>query len=362
MLLITSKMPDKPFAVAKETVSVMPWNQYGTKDTYVTSQTSAAAGNRNGALSWLVTANYLDSYQQPLTYTTLATLGWSGKHHRNHWRRSTGRGRRQRRRHRRAGAFAADVREFRLAYDLFVAGAGDLFAGIWNNHQTSNPQTYLTSTLTGAPTFGGQRGFASNKYTWDQTHLSNAVSLKSDTKGVFDFDLSASTYNYLQDIMLNPFTVTPTGVGYSQNGKITRNDGTNWQNADAKGIWRPLWLGGAGDQLRCPWRPLSPGKSGLSVLGLVCDVFDRHRQLDSEGVGETRTDALWVQDAWKIVPNLKLTLGGRLENWRSLDGFNINSSGGQYRRPGVADTTSSRFRKASPNSVQQLFAQSVAFI
>ncbi len=63
-------MPDKPFAVAKETVSVMPWNQYGTKDTYVTSQTSAAAGNRSGALSWLVSANYIDSYQQPLTYTT----------------------------------------------------------------------------------------------------------------------------------------------------------------------------------------------------------------------------------------------------------------------------------------------------
>src|ERR1700754_2320675 len=72
VLLITSKMPDKPFAVAKETVSVMPWNQYGTKDTYVTSQTSAAAGDRNGRLSWLVSANYLDSYQQPLTYTTNA--------------------------------------------------------------------------------------------------------------------------------------------------------------------------------------------------------------------------------------------------------------------------------------------------
>ena len=39
--------------------------------------------------------------------------------------------------------------------------------------------------------------------------------------------------------MLNPYTVTPAGVGYSQNGKITRNDGTNWQNVDAKGIWRP---------------------------------------------------------------------------------------------------------------------------
>ena len=48
-------------------------------------------------------------------------------------------------------------------------------------------------------------------------------------------------------------------------------------------------------------------------------------QIASEGIGETRTGALWLQDAWKIIPNLKLTLGGRLETWRAQDGFNINS-------------------------------------
>ena len=70
VLLITSKMPDHAFATVKQTVSVMPWNQYGTKDTYASSVTSATAGNRDGNLSWLVSANYLDTYQQPLTYTT----------------------------------------------------------------------------------------------------------------------------------------------------------------------------------------------------------------------------------------------------------------------------------------------------
>src|SRR6202000_1098190 len=53
VLLITSKMPDHAFATAKETVSVMPWNQYGTKDVYPTSVPSAAAGNREGNISWL---------------------------------------------------------------------------------------------------------------------------------------------------------------------------------------------------------------------------------------------------------------------------------------------------------------------
>ena len=325
VLLITSKMPDHPFAIAKETVSVMPWNQYGTKDTYVTSQTSAAAGNRDGALSWFVSANYLDSYQQPLTYTTNGSIpaGTTGTFPALTKQGTTadvvG-----------TGALAHSLQtsgNLRLAYDVAPLVQATYSLGIWNNVQTSNPQTYLTSTATGAPTFGGVSGFASNKYTWDQTHLSNAVSLKSDTKGVYDFDLSASSYNYLQDIMLNPFTVTPTGVGFSQNGKITRNDGTNWQNVDARGIWRPFGYDGPqeisfgfhGDRYRLE-NPVF-----ASAVWNVTPV-EGTGQLYSDGVGETRTEALWVQDAWKIVPNLKLTLGGRLETWRALDGFNVNTS------------------------------------
>jgi iron complex outermembrane receptor protein len=325
VLLITSKMPDKPFAVTKETVSVMPWDQYGTKDTYVTSQTSAAAGNRDGKLSWLVSANYLDSYQQPLTYTTngsapAGTTGtFSALNKLGQVADVVG-----------TGALAHSQQtsgNIRVAYDVTPLVQATYSFGIWNNIQTSNPQTYLTSTLTGAPTFGGVSGFAGNKYTWDQTHLSNAVSLKSDTKGVYDFDLSASSYNYLQDIMRNPFTVAASGIGFTEAGKITRNDGTNWQNADAKGIWRPFGYDGPqeisfglhGDryQLENPvfassvWT--TPSTTGTG-------------QLYSDSIGETRTGAAWLQDAWKIQPNLKLTLGGRLETWQALNGFNVNTT------------------------------------
>jgi iron complex outermembrane recepter protein len=332
VLLITSKMPDHAFAIAKETVSIQPWNQYGTKDTYPSSQTSAAAGNRNGALSWLITANYQDTYQQPLTYTTngSSTTNPSGI--------PAGT----------TGAFAAlnklgqvaDVvgtgtlahsqqtsGNVRLAYDVTPLVQATYSLGVWNNVQTSNPQSYLTSTATGLPTFAGISAFASNKYIWDQTHLSNAISLKSDTKGVYDFDLSASSYNYLQDIMFNPFTVAATGVGFSENGKITRNDGTNWQNADAKGIWRPFGYDGP--------QEISFGVHGdryyfdnpvfaSSVWNATSSTGTG--QLYSDGVGETRTEALWLQDAWKIVPELKLTLGGRLETWQALDGFNVGTT------------------------------------
>jgi iron complex outermembrane recepter protein len=325
VLLITSKMPDKPFAVAKETVSVMPWSQYGTSNTYVTSQTSTAAGNRDGKLSWLVTANYLDSYQQPLTYTTnggvpanttgtfpalnktgqIADVVGTGTL--AHSQQASG--------------------NIRLAYDVTPLVLATYSFGIWNNHQTSDPQTYLKSTITGQPTYGGVTGFASNKYIWDETHVSNAVSLKSDTKGMFDFDVALSSYNYLQDTQLSPFTVLPNpGFGYSDVGKITRMDGTNWQNGDAKGIWRPFGYDGAqeisfgahGDRYRLE-NPVY--QSSLWYMTSSTGTG----QLYSTGVGETNTGALWLQDAWKIEPNLKLTLGGRLESWRAFDGFNVNT-------------------------------------
>ena len=139
VLLITSKMPDKPFAVAKETVSVMPWNQYGTKDTYVTSQTSAAAGNRDGRLSWLVTANYLDSYQQPLTYVD------QRRDHCEPERNSSGDDGNvsgaqqagcdsQRRGRRYACPLAANCGQLRLAYDVTPLVQATYSFGIWNNH------------------------------------------------------------------------------------------------------------------------------------------------------------------------------------------------------------------------------------
>jgi iron complex outermembrane recepter protein len=323
VLLITSKMPDHAFATAKETVSIMPWNQYGTKDTYTSNQTSASAGDRKGALSWLLSVNYQDSYQQPLTYTTNATIpaGTTGAfpalNKQGLPADVVG-----------TGALAHSQQtsaNLRLAYDVTPLVQATYSLGIWNNHQTSNPQTYLTSTATGLPTFIS--GFASNKYIWDQTHLSNAISLKSDTKGVYDFDLSASSYNYLQDSMVNPFTVAASGLGYSTNGKITRNDGTNWQNADAKGIWRPFGYDGPqevsfgihGDRYR-----LENPVFASSVWNATSSTGTG--QLYSEGIGETRTGALWLQDAWKIVPELKLTLGGRLESWRALDGFNVGTT------------------------------------
>jgi iron complex outermembrane receptor protein len=46
----------------------------------------------------------------------------------------------------------------------------------------------------------------------------------------------------------------------------------------------------------------------------------------TEGDGKTQTQAVWVQDAWRLMPTLRLTLGGRYETWKAYDGYNVNGT------------------------------------
>jgi iron complex outermembrane receptor protein len=325
VLLITTSMPDHLVATAKQTFSVQNYSVYGTKNTYATKETALSVGDRIGAFSWLLSTNIQVSDAQPLTFVTASAppAGTTGTFLALNKQ-----------------GIVADVvgvgaqihseqiaANLKLAYDVTPAIRATYTLGVWNNRQTSSPQTYLTSNATGLPTFAGISGFASGQYNWTQTHVSNAISVRSDTRGIFDFDLSASTYNYLTDIQKSPYTVVASpGLGFSQNGKIVRNDGTNWQNVDAKGIWRPQGIDGAhevsfgihGDRYY-----FNNPTYASSIWNATSSIGTN--QLYSEGQGQTQTAAFWAQDAWKFAPGFKLTLGGRLESWRASDGVNINT-------------------------------------
>ncbi len=46
----------------------------------------------------------------------------------------------------------------------------------------------------------------------------------------------------------------------------------------------------------------------------------------SNGRGQTLTNALWLQDAWKFAPGFKLTVGGRFETWKASDGYSYTTT------------------------------------
>ena len=323
VLLITTRMPTKPEATIKQSEALQTFDLYNTKKTFATSQTSASFGNRWNALSALLSINYQDSMSQPLAFVTVTGVpaGTTGTipalSRTGTVANVIGAGGLLRTQQATVnGKFALDITDWLTAtYTI----------GYWSNNQHSDVQTYLRD-IAGNPTFGGQSGFASNYYNWNEQHLTHSLAFKTDTRDKFDWEITASRYDYLQDNQRLPFTVTPTGVGFSNNGRITSLNGTNWTNGDAKSIWRPS--GPRGDhevsfgvhfdqyELNNPTYATPTWNGGPNTTS----------SFYSRGSGKTQTDALWAQDAWKFAPQFKLTLGGRWETWRAFDGFNLTTT------------------------------------
>jgi iron complex outermembrane receptor protein len=339
VLLFTTKMPDKPQATIKQSESFQTFDFYNTKDTYRTDQTSVTLGNRWNALSVFVGANYQNSYSQPLGWVTTASVlpaGVTGQINQPN-RTNTGA----------ANVLGASGLLHTEQTNLNAKAAIDLTswltatysAGFWQNNQNSSVQSYLRDAA-GNATYGGPvagAGFATGTYTLTQQNLGQALSFKTDTHDAFDWDVVVTRFDYLKDIQRNPFTVTATGAGFTNVGKIARMDGTNWTTADAKGIWRltgghEVSFGVHGDLyvLNNPTYQTPNWNSGPDSTGT----------LYSRGDGKTQTIALWAQDAWRFAPQFKLTLGARWESWRAFGGYNYVGNTATNSATGAITSTS----------------------
>src|SRR5262249_29696655 len=184
--LITTRMPDKLEVTAKQTEAFQTFDRYNTKGTFRTDQTSVSIGDKKDRFSYFLSGNFQNSYSQPLAWVTNGSIpnGTTGAIPQPS----------------RTGGFAPVVGaggllhteqaniKGKFAYDVTPWAKLTYTIGFWNNDQDSTVQSYLRDAK-GNPTFGGVSAFASNNYTWNQTHLANAISLKTDTKTTFDFDI-----------------------------------------------------------------------------------------------------------------------------------------------------------------------------
>ena len=323
VLLITTRMPEKFEFNVRQTEAFQTFDHYNTKDTYRTDQSSISIGNKQGDFSWFISGNFQNSYSQPLAWVTTpgfpaGTRGTIPQLNKvGQPANVVGAG----------GLLHTDMGTFKgkFAWDITPWLTASYIVGLWSNDQNSKVQTYLTNAA-GSPTFGSVAGFANNYYQLTEKHLANALSVKSDTRGPLDFDLAIARYDYLQDIQNNPFGVIAGTADFTKNGRQARMNGTNWTNADFKGIWRAddgheVSFGLHGDRYVLNNPSYATPSWTADVTGAT---YTNSR-------GATQTLALWMQDAWRFAPSFKLTLGGRLEGWRAFDGYNLatttNSSG-----------------------------------
>ena len=340
---ITTRMPEKLEITAKETVALQDFSLWGTANTFHTNVQSFTVGDKVNDLSWFVALNWNHTTTQPLTFIQASSgtvpsspanlYGYPGGDFATtkFGVPATMLGS--------AGNLLSDYvnAKVKLAYDFTPTIRATYMVGLYTNDSNSTPGNYLVEG--GGPYFGSNKGisalgnsamqsFGAAYYRWQEKILTNAASVKSNTKGVFDWEVSASNFSYLQSDQVSPYSGAWPYGGYTQNGKDAVYTGTWWTLLDLKGIVRPdgylqghdISFGAHGDQfhLNNPTWLTTNWTAGTSAsTGVVSSIGD----------GTTQTQALWLQDAWKINSNYKLTLGIRGEHWQASQGYNQSLGG-----------------------------------
>jgi iron complex outermembrane receptor protein len=344
---ITTRLPEKFEASLSETLALQTFNLYGTDNTYRTLQTALTVGDRLGKLSFWLSANYQDSHSQPLSYVTSATFpagttgGYAAKNKLGATANILGS----------SGLLHTRMTNAKLkvAYDLSSILRAAYTIGLWKNDADSSVDTYLRDA-TGQPTFAGQSGFASGYNRVLQEHSSHSLSLKTDTKAHWDFDVAATLYRFDTDKQRTPTTASATGTTFGTAGRYAVLGGTGWSTLDARGTWRSdlknpahtVTFGAHDDRYKL-YNPTFNTTDWLADAPATTTV--------SEGDGKTRTQAVFLQDRWQLAPTFTATLGGRYEEWRAYDGLNINGAT-TVRQPTVsAEKFSPKFTLSwSPSS------------
>ena len=327
-----TRMPTKFEAHVKIGGFSQPYQQFGTNGTFNGNNASASLGNKSGAWSWFVNVDRLQSSSQPLVFAnklltqgtvsaagTPVTGAVAGKNPQNaDW------------------LLIGSTTQYdtlqnhakvKLAYDFSPTVKASYTLGWWDNTATANGDSYLRDAA-GNKVFSGNVNIGGRQYTLAptdistnrgvQTHVINGLSVKSNTKGVFDWEVAGSIYNYSKDELRSPTADLPTALNGGA-GRITDTGGSGWNTLALKGIWRPDVDGAKQHVVDFGYQ-----REAYKLRTLVSSTSDWITGTPgarfSAFNGNTTLQSLYLQDHWKFAPDWNTTLGLRYENWRAFGG------------------------------------------
>lgn len=328
-----TRMPGKLEAHIKLQAFTQRFKLYATDERYDGHQASASIGSRSGAFSWWLSANHLDNAGQPLVIVrqpvptapsatgTVVTGAVPGSDHFGNPFVNLGTTSQTETRQ--------DHAKLKLAYDFSPTLRASYTFGYWHNEAERSVDSYLRDAA-GNTVYAGQVNIDGRAYTLANNafapgrgrfeHLSHGLSLKSNTRGTWDWEAAASLYDYRQDEVRSPGAAVAPPTSFDGGaGRIVDQGGTGWNTLAIKGIWRP------------------GGTTGAHIVefGVQRDAF-KLRRIESNTAdwiggaaaspaaaafrGDTRLTSLWAQDAWRFAPQWRAVLGGRYEHWQAFGG------------------------------------------
>jgi iron complex outermembrane receptor protein len=326
---IATVMPTKFTAVVNQTGSLQQFKLFGTDSNYANSGTSAILGDKQGDFAWRLSLNHEDAHSQPRGYarsTTAPNVGGTPTGYQ--YQANTGGT---------VGTYLgatnlvhgiSDNANLKMSYDLNPDIRATLTSGVWTGQTDAGVQAFSGATAASPANFNSVT--TASAFTQYQQNYMNGVSLK--TVGDQDFTWEANVSNFYTDQNAQRWSNSLNADGSMQPngaGQLADYRGTGWTNADLRGNYK---IGG--DQGS---HKLSFGAHyDYNRLNYQQSSFTANQgwQTASSGTpysiskGVTQTQALWVQDLWKLHEDLRMTMGLRYENWSSFNGqvANTNSS------------------------------------
>ncbi len=332
-----TRMPTQFEARAKMSYQRQPFGLYGTHDTFGGKQAAASVGSKAGDWAWLLSFSKTDSDGQPLTFPTrLVSAGTAGNAGTPVSGAVLGSNRSNQPWYLLGTATQYSTQQdhikAKLAYDFSPTVRAAYTLGWWHNESQGRPATYLRDAH-GNPVYGGTVNINGRSYALtptdfnvsneDLTHVMHGLSIKSHTKGVFDWELAASLYDYHTDSLRAATVAMPAALAGGA-GRVVNSKGTGWNTLAAKGTWRPDGVQGAhivdfgvqrdSYQLRTVENKTSDWISGSA--GAQNQAFS----------GNTQLVGLWAQDTWKLASQWKAVLGARAEHWNASQGQTANAT------------------------------------
>ena len=325
-----TRMPTRFEAHVKLQAFTQKYKQSGTRERYSGHQKSGSIGSRSGAFSWWLHLNQLDNDSQPLVFArvnrsitpsaagTPVTGARGGRNPLGAEVLNVG------------SSAQTDTRQHnakvKLAYDLTPTLRASYTRGHWHNKAERSADTYLRDA-SGTPVYSGTVNIDGSRYTvpalapsrTQLAHHAHGLTLKSSTRETWDWEATASRYDYHRDRVRSPSAanVLPGSLSGGA-GRIVDQGGTGWNTLAAKGIWRPGGIDGEHlvefgvqrDTFKLRRREASATHWIRGTAGALTAAFE----------GETRLTSLWAQDAWRFAPQWRAVLGGRYETWQARNG------------------------------------------
>ncbi|WP_246659940.1 MULTISPECIES: TonB-dependent receptor [Methylosinus] len=351
VMTITTRMPENFEVHFAGNAGVQTFSLYGSKETALAGDMNLLVGHKINDLSFWVSYDRLDAQGQSQTFpggnvktgkvSGTPILGGFADVDQAGNPRFVG------------GANQADhsqqhMAKIKLDYELAPKIHATYQLGFWSLIDDTFPTTYIRDA-NGVPIYNTQNGnvqvgnavfpFTVNPSHGNASHLMQALSLKSDTKGVFDFDISGSSYNYLRDYNNTAraygWLPNAAGTSYSINprGSNVNLTGSFWHTLDIRGVWRPEWteLGRHEVSVGAHWDIYSLAQTQTNTNVFTDNYYN---SIQAINLGKTETKALYLQEVWWFAPKWKLTVGGRQEFWSAFGG--VNNTLGQNYAPGFA--------------------------